>query len=111
MQSFDARVCVIAWFQSCKDSMCAERMHACQRHLCVRTVGAMEAVWEQCSLGNVDFVTDMKTTLSQTKAGRQSHVLPSLCLPLFATLHVSEFSYFTVYTTHACPCRLLKRPR
>ena len=70
MQSFDARVCVIDWFQPCKDSMCAERMHACQRHLCVRTVGAMEAVSEQCSLG-----TDIKTISSQIKAGEQSHAL------------------------------------
>ena len=62
-------------------------------------------------LWQFELVIDVKTTLSQTKAGRQSHVLPSLCLPLFATLHVLEFSYFTVYTTHACPCRLLKRPR
>ena len=62
-------------------------------------------------LWQFELTIDVKTTLSQTKAGRQSHVLPSLCLPLFATLHVSEFSYFTVYTTHACPCRLLKRPR
>ena len=80
MQSFVARVCLIAWFQSRKDCMCAERMHACQRHLCVCAVGAMEvgSGLGAVQLGQIEPMTGVKTTLSQTKAGKQSHVLPSL---------------------------------
>ena len=97
MQSFDARVCVIDWFQSCKDSMCAERMNACQRHLCVRTVGAMEAVWEQCSFGNLNLWSMWKPHCRKPRQeGKVTFCLHCVCLCL---LHYTCQSLATSLST------------
>ena len=79
MQSFDARVCVIDWFQPCMQRWHARGAHACVPEAPLRAYGRGDGSGlGAVQLGQIELVMCTKTTLSQTKAGRQSHNLPSL---------------------------------